>query len=126
RSRRVSAFRRDHQFVLRIDGGAEIPLGEDGSTEDYYSMLGLGLSPDDSRLLCFQAEPGEQREVVLVESAPRDQLQPREHRVSYPKPGDRLPRPRPRLFDVPSRLAIPVDEAPFADAFSLQVARWAP
>src|SRR5690606_34545 len=41
------------------------------------------------------------------------------------KPGDRIARPRPRLFDVAAGKQIDVDEAPFADAWSIDRVRWA-
>ena len=67
-------------------------------------------------MLGFQVEPGEERIVHPVETAPKDQLQPKLHRVPYRKPGDRIDRPLPRLFDVARKRQVPIDDAPFADA----------
>lgn len=115
---------RDHQVFVRR-AGESVQISFDGTATDPYEPR-LFPSPDGRRLLAFQTEPGEGRELVLVESAPRDALQPRTLRMSYEKPGDRIARPRPRLFDLESRAPIPVDEGPFADAWSIGGVRWAP
>lgn len=117
------AFVRDHQVHVRR-GEESFPLSEDGSPSDPYESR-LHPSPDGRRLLAFQTEPGEGREIVLVESAPSGSLQPRTHHVPYAKPGDRIARPRPRLFDVEHGRPIPVDEEPFADAWSIRDVHWA-
>lgn len=124
RERRESpVFVRAHDVWLRRDG-EEFRLSTDGKPDDGYRDGGQ-LSPDGQRLLCFQVAPGFDRRVVLVESSPRDGVQPKLHEHSYRKPGDAIDRPRPRLFDLRQRVPIPVDEAPFADAWSIDRVRWA-
>ncbi len=115
---------REHQVFVRR-GDDSVQLTSDGSAADSYEPR-FHPSPDGRRLLAFQSEPDEGRELVLVESAPPDALQPRVVRVPYLKPGDRKRSPRPRLFDLERHTAIPVDAAPFADAWSIGDVHWAP
>ena len=115
---------RDHNLVLRArDGGEEFPLTEDGAADDGYSPR-VAWSPDSSRFVAFQTRKPQGRTIPLVESSPKDQLQPRLHSVPYDKPGDPLPVTRPRLFDTGRRARIPVDEKLFATPWSIDRLRW--
>ena len=116
-------FLRDHDVWRRRDG-EESRLSRDGAAGDPYH-LPAHWSPDGTKALGFQVAPGEERLVHLVESAPKDQLQPKLHTLPYRKPGDRIERPRPRLFDVAAGRQVAIDDAPFADAWSLDHVHWA-
>jgi dipeptidyl-peptidase 4 len=118
------AFTVDDQLHATTPAGT-FRLTRDGSASDSYADA-AHVSPDGRRVLALQIARSAVPELLLVESAPRGQLQPLHHRVPYQKPGDPLHRPRPRLFDLEERLPIAVDEAPFADAWSIRDVRWAP
>ena len=105
-------------------GGEPRRLTEDGSAEDGYRRPRYP-SPDGKRALGFRVAPGEEHPVHLIESSPRDAVQPRLHTRDYTKPGDRIDRPRPVLFDVAEGRRIPIDEAPFEDAWRIDRVRWA-
>lgn len=127
RTRPVGArhvFVRDHDLWLRQDDGAETRLSTTGRAGNAFRLPGH-WSPDGNRMLAFQVEEGEQRLLTLVEAAPTDQLQPKVHELPYRKPGDRIDRPRPRLFDVGAGRQIEVDEAPFAEAWAIDRVQWA-
>jgi dipeptidyl aminopeptidase/acylaminoacyl peptidase len=113
---------RDHQVVARWSDGERV-LTTDGTTADPYHAP-EHWSPDGNKVLGFQVESGETRRIHLIESAPRDRLQPKLHTLDYRKPGDRIERPRPRLFDLAGRRQVPIDDAPFADAWSIDHVRW--
>jgi len=81
-------------------------------------------SPDSRRFVALRTSEVASRTIPLVESAPGDALQPRLHTVNYVKPGDPLPHPRPWLFDVKTRLAVPVDDTHFPNPWSLNRFRW--
>lgn len=81
----------------------------------------LIFSPDQRRLAVLRREGGDTRDVVLVESSPKDQLQPKVHTVRYLKPGDRIPVLRPCLFDVQSGDAIPIADTMFPNPWSISV-----
>jgi len=114
---------RDHDVWLRAQGG-DVRLTDDGSADDAYRAP-RHVSPDGERALGFRVAPGERRVVHFVESSPSDQVQPKLHGHDYRKPGDRIDRPRPVLFDLAGQRRIDVDEAPFADAWSIDHVHWA-
>lgn len=117
------AFVRDWNVWAAGPDGVEFPLSSNGTEADPYESPER-WSPDGTRVLGFQTAPAQRREVVLVESAPRDEVQPRVLRHDYLKPGDAIARPRPRLFDVAGRRQIPIDDAPFENAWSIDRVRW--
>jgi len=114
---------RDHDlFLVAADG--EHRLTTDGGPLDSYAGA-WHVSPDGTRAFGFQTIPAERRELVLVESSPTDRLQPRTKRIDYLKPGDRIAVPRPRLFDLETHRAIPIDETLFSDPWSIDAIHWA-
>jgi dipeptidyl aminopeptidase/acylaminoacyl peptidase len=124
---RWRAFVRDHNVFLKdLQSGDDYPLSEGGSAEDYYSERSLFWSPDSRKLVAVQTKRGGDRRVTLVESSPREQLQPRVQTLDYLKPGDPIPQPRPRLFDIASRKEIPVPDDVFPRPWSVQEVRWEP
>ncbi len=115
---------RDHNLWLKpTEGGDPVALSTDGSRDDYYE-LPAAWSPDGTRVLARQTKAAEQHQVTLVESSPSGQVQPKVRTIDYLKPGDRIAQPRPRLFDVASRLAIPVSEGQFATPWSVSEPHW--
>jgi dipeptidyl-peptidase 4 len=124
RSREVSpdgkwrALVRDHNMVVRSASGTnEFVLSTDGKDGDAYRER-FYWSPDSQYLVAIRVEKGEQRKVTIVESAPKDQLQPKVHTFDYYKPGDKLPRPTPVLFDVAARKQIPISNELFPNFFT--------
>ena len=116
------AFLRDGVLWRRgADGPSELAESRDGQFR-----RDLHVSPDGRRALAFDETVVEQRQLTLVASSPRDQLQPETRTVTYVKPGDPLPQVRPRLFDLGVDGEIDVDAAPFRDAYSIRNVHWAP
>ena len=121
---RWAAEVRDHNLWLRpVAGGEAVPLSRDGTREDSYT-LPVAWSADGARLLALQTREGDHRTVTLVESSPPDQVQPKVRTIRYPKPGDRVAQPRPRLFDVAARRAVPVSDALFENPWSVGEPAW--
>ncbi len=119
-------FVRDFNVWLKRRGsGEEVPLSRDGRAEDAFREP-LLLSPDGKKLVAMQVAPAQERKVWLVESSPKDQLQPKLLSYDYLKPGDRNKRERPRLFDLERREAIAVNEELFANPWDCSELRWAP
>jgi len=120
------AFIREHNvFVQEAESNEEFALSIDGTDDDPYESR-FRWSPDSKKLVVLQVSKGDEREIHMVESSPKDRLQPKLHTVNYAKPGDRMPVPRPRLFDVESRSQIKVDEELFPNAWSISELRWSP
>ncbi len=103
--------------------GEKIALTTTG-TESHPFTGPLLWSPDSQKLLAIQTERAEKRVVHFVESSPKDQLQPILRDMEYVKPGDPLDHPRPRLFDISARKAIPIEETLFPNPWRLSDYRW--
>ena len=121
-----TAFIRDHNLWLRpAAGGEERRLTHDG-TADLRLEGPLLWSPDSRRLAAFRTVPAEERKVTLVESSPLEQLQPRVRTLDYLKPGDRIARRLPCLFDAAGGREIPVPADLFPNPWSIDRLRWEP
>lgn len=115
---------KDHNVWLRnVKTNDEQALTTDGTEDDAFQLPGY-WSPDSKKLVVMQVKPEEKHEIHLIESSPKDDLQPKLHTLSYLKPGDRIAQPRPRLFDVDQRRLVPVSETLFENPWSLTDLRW--
>jgi len=85
--------------VRKIETGEEIALSSDETEENAYSER-LWWSHDSEKIATVQIRKGEDRKIHLIESSPKDQLQPKLHTLSYTKPGDRIDIAKPQLFNV--------------------------
>ena len=122
-----TVFIKDNNLWLRAkQGGQESALSQDGTAEDSYSLGSVRWSPDSKKIAAFKTRPAQEHKVYLVESSPKDQVQPKLHTLDYLKPGDRVAQPMPRLFEVAARRAIPVPDALFTNCWSNDDLRWAP
>lgn len=115
---------RNHNVVLEDrQSNEEFPLSEDGSEADAYEGR-IFWSPDSGKFVVMQTQPAQEHKVHLIESSPRDQTQPKLHTLDYLKPGDKIAVSRPRLFDVPRRQRIALDEELFPNPWSIRDLRW--
>jgi dipeptidyl aminopeptidase/acylaminoacyl peptidase len=103
----------------------ETHLTTDGATKDRYER-GVFWSPDSKKFVAIKRKNGGDRKVYLIESSPRDQLQPKLSSYDYLKPGDEIPQEKPHLFDVASRKEIPIDDTLFDNPWSITDVRWQP
>ncbi|MFO0904238.1 MAG: prolyl oligopeptidase family serine peptidase [Pirellulales bacterium] len=98
-------------------------LTTDGTPQDAYEGP-IAWSPDGRFFAAWKTTRVEPRQVHLIESSPRDQLQPKLHTLDYPKPGDPWPQRRPRLFSAADRRVVPLDDRLVENSWSVQDARW--
>jgi dipeptidyl-peptidase-4 len=87
-----------------------------------------GKAPDGSCRVASEAEVVPKRQVTIVESSPKDGLQPKTKVIEYIKPGDPLPKPQLVITQTDGRkIPVPRDlyENPFAESGKLDVT-WAP
>ncbi|WP_024891623.1 DPP IV N-terminal domain-containing protein [Luteimonas huabeiensis] len=110
--------------VRRVADGAVVLRGAGGQANDFDDPETLAWSPDSRWLALYRVRPGDRREVVRVEAAPRDQRQPRVRTQLYPKPGDAVDVERPLLFDVERGRRFEIDTALFADRYRLSPIQW--
>jgi dipeptidyl-peptidase 4 len=118
----MASTRNGSLFLKATAGGEPIRLAE-GSQDDGYQGR-IEWSPDSTRLIVFRTKAVPQRMVTLIESSPKDQLQPKVETIPYTKPGDAIRQPKPRLFDVVKRAEIPLDETLFANPWSIEKGEW--
>jgi dipeptidyl aminopeptidase/acylaminoacyl peptidase len=103
-----TAFIRDNNVYIRSgDDEKEVALSQDGGDKLSYGML--EWSPDSKALVAFRIEPGEQKEVFLIESSPRGGGRAALHKRAYDLPGDRFTSFEPHLFDVENQKEINCD-----------------
>ncbi len=121
-----TALVKEHNVVLRDrKSGEEVSLSHEGKIDDAYSGAAF-WSPDSRRVVMMRTQAGDDRQVQVVESSPRDQLQPKLQAFHYLKPGDRIPISKPHLFDVAERKEIPIADELFANPWSINDLRWQP
>jgi dipeptidyl aminopeptidase/acylaminoacyl peptidase len=117
---------RDHNlFVINRTSSEELQLTTNGTESDAYES-DYRWSPDGTKLVVMQRKKGEQRKIPLIESSPKDQLQPKLTEIPYTKPGDRIDQRRPRLFDLSQRKQIEISEDLFPNPWEINELRWAP
>ena len=114
---------REHNVWLIRKEKKDIQLTRMGTEEDSF-IDEFRYSPNKRYVLGFKSTRVITRQIPLLSSSPKDQIQPTIEFINYPKPGDPLPQRRPILFDLKKKTAIPVDESPFLDSWSVQFKHW--
>lgn len=102
------AFIRDHNvFVGAVGGDEEIQLSKDGEPGNSYQTP--QWSPDSKTLVVFRVEPGEQKQVHLIESSPAGGGRAKLHSRNYALPGDKFAAYELNLFQVAERKQLKPD-----------------
>ena len=118
----------EHNLVLReVASKAETTLTKDGVKADAYAA-DVFWSPDSAAFVAYRRTPGGDRQVTLVESSPKDQLQPKTSTYFYLKPGDDIPQAKPFLFDVATKSAVKLsgETAGFDNPWDFSYEHWSP
>ena len=123
-SAKVAYVKDRNVWVSLADGSGASQLSFDGTEGDAY--VAIKWSPDGRKLAALRKQTFPERQIILRESRPEDQIQPHYRYLDYAKPGDRLPQSVPALFDVEGRKAIPLDRAVPMDQYFLTLGRWSP
>jgi dipeptidyl-peptidase-4 len=114
----------NHNLTIEpVGSGATIALSTDGSENAPYTRP-IHWSPDSSKLIAFREKRVGVRQIHLVQSSPPDQLQPKLKTIDYPKPGDEIPQPKPRLFDIQNRREVSLDDSLFSNPWSISEGAW--
>ncbi len=115
----------NYNVVVRETGTDElIRLSMDGSEGDAYELSSIAWSPDSSKLAAYRVKPGYLREIHYIESSPVDQLQPKHSTRGYAKPGDRLDKEMPVIFDLDLHTQAHVDDTLFPNPYSMSRFVW--
>ena len=120
----VAYVKDQNVWVSHADGSEACQLSFDGT--EGFAYVEIKWSPDGKKLAALRKQEFPERQIILRESRPEDQIQPRYRYLDYAKPGDRLPQSVPALFDVASRQAIPLDRTIPMDQYFLFLGRWSP
>ena len=119
------AFIQDFNIYLKPTGkGDPFPLSLDGTENNHYSLRSIAWSPDSKKLVGYHTRPGFDREVMYIESSPRDQLQPKHMTTHYAKPGDPVDVAYPVLYDVATHKGTPVDDSLFPNPYDISTPVW--
>ena len=121
-SSKVAFVRDDNVWVSAPDGTNALQLSFDGTEADAYTEI--MWSPDGKKLAALKKEVLKERQILLRESRPADQVQPKYRWLDYAKPGDRLPQCKPALFNVESGLQIALDREIPMDQYFLFLGPW--
>ena len=123
-STKVAYVKDRNVWVSLSDGSEASQLSFDGTEGEAYVVI--KWSPDGRKLSALRKQTFPERQIILRESRPEDQIQPHYRYLDYAKPGDRLPQSVPALFDVENRKAIPLDRAIPMDQYFLTLGQWSP
>jgi dipeptidyl aminopeptidase/acylaminoacyl peptidase len=98
-----TAFIKDHNVFLksRDDESKEVQLSTDGKEGLAYGRF--SWSPDSTTLVSWRIEPGERKEVFLVQSSPQGGGRAKMTSRPYALPGDKFATYELNVFDVATR-----------------------
>jgi dipeptidyl-peptidase-4 len=117
------ALLKNNNVWLHSQSGDDFALSTDGTADDSYEEP-LVWSPDSKHLAVFRATTVHDRQVTLIESSPKDQLQPKTVMLDYPKAGDPYPKRNLTIFDLAAKTGKTVPNTLFADPMELTDLRW--
>ncbi len=121
------------ELVVRA-GGVEVFRTTGSDDRDGFTG-GRWISPARDAIVAMKVRRGERHPVHIVETAPKDRLEPKLRTLDYTKPGDEIDRPAPHLFRVEADAAapaglrvreVPVDPALVANPWSIDRVRFLP
>ena len=116
---------RDHNIWVRNVETKELTqLSFDGNEQDYY--VRYIWSPDSKYISALRKQEHKQRQILLRNSRPDDQVQPTYRWLDYDKPGDPLPQAVPAMFCIDELKQIPVDASKWQNQYDLTLGRWSP
>jgi dipeptidyl aminopeptidase/acylaminoacyl peptidase len=99
-----ASIKNHNVFIRSQSDSKEIQLSQDGKEGLAYARF--TWSPDSKTLVAFRTEPGERKEVYLVESSPRGGGRAKLQTRPYALPGDKFATYEINLFDVASQKQI--------------------
>lgn len=118
-------YARDNNvWIRKISSGTEYQLSFDGAEGAAYEQL--RWSPDSKKIFALKHKNVDTRQILLTESRPSDQLQPKHRWIDYAKPGDALSQYEPALFAVEQKKQIRIETSSFENQYSLYFSAWSP
>ena len=117
-------FTRQHDLWCRDADGTERRITTDGEPDSSWGRI--KPSPDGRFALAMKTDHAEPHPVHMVEVAPGGRVQPRLKTINYLKPGDRVARARPAVFELATGRRIDVDPDLVPNPWSIDRVSWHP
>jgi dipeptidyl aminopeptidase/acylaminoacyl peptidase len=114
-----TALVKDNNVVLRDKDGKETQATTNGVAGNAFSAV--AWSPDSKTVIAYRTEPGNAKEVYMIETSPKDQLHARLHTRVYERPGDKIPTHEMWLIPVTAPAAQRGEGAKGADPMPIKV-----
>ena len=102
-----TAFAKDNNIFLRDKDDKETPVTDFGTAGNPFASL--TWAPDSTTLVMFRTEPGDNKEVYMIETSPKDQLAAKLHTRPYPRPGDKFSLHEIHVVDIEIKKPAKVD-----------------
>jgi dipeptidyl aminopeptidase/acylaminoacyl peptidase len=103
----TASIKEGNVHLRSADGKESFALSKGGTTAAPFGML--NWSPDSMRLVAWRIEPGERKEVHLIESSPKEGGRAKHTSRPYPLPGDRFDAYELWTFDPAAKAGKKVD-----------------
>jgi dienelactone hydrolase/uncharacterized membrane protein (UPF0127 family) len=116
-------FVRGYDVWIRGAEG-EHRITDSASSGTRFDFGKIFRSADGKFSIVWEYTPEEGYSLNLVESTPKDQLQPKLTTTTYLKPGDKVRVDRPRMFDVEGRVEVPTDDTLFRNPYYIRSLGW--
>ncbi len=114
---------KDHNVFVRDKGcDQEVQLSTDGTENNAFGML--SWAPDSQTLVAWRIEPGDNKEVYLVESSPAGGGRAKFSRRPYALPGDKFKTYELNLFDIETRRQIKPEVDKFEHGWETPRLHW--
>jgi dipeptidyl aminopeptidase/acylaminoacyl peptidase len=117
-----ATIRNFNVFVRPEPEGEEIQLSMDGTETNHYAKL--EWSPDSKSLIAWRVEPGEHKEVYLVQSSPAGGGRAVLRKRPYAQAGDRFARWEINVFDLAGRKQIKPEVDRFEHEYETPQVHW--
>src|SRR5262249_53712881 len=102
-----TAFVKDNNIFLRDKDNKETQLTDAGTAANPFASL--TWAPDSKTLVMFRTEPGDNKEVYMIETSPKDQLAAKLHTRPYPRPGDKFAHHEIHVADIDAKKPTKID-----------------
>lgn len=114
----------DPPVLLHLGSGKRKALGQ--APGDHRWEEQVSWHPDSSCFYLIHRSRHPVYQVHLVQSSPKDQVQPKHEVHSYPKPGDKMNVGHPMIFFTDDRKPIPASATLTKNPYALNDLRWHP
>jgi dipeptidyl aminopeptidase/acylaminoacyl peptidase len=130
RDARSGATSPDGNWTIELKEGQLVAFSKDKKTtqnfqtNDALQNIRILWAPDSTRFIVMDTKPEQDHIVYMIESSPKNQVQPRLKSHQYLKPGDKIAMTKPRLFDLNTQGETPIDDKHFSNPWRIDRLRW--